>query len=297
MKAPKRHLYHILDASPWPIAISFNLFNLIISFVLVMNRVKFSLFFFLLNFLILLILMYLWWRDVVREATFQGHHTLIVKQGLIFGFILFIISEIMFFFGFFWAFFHSSLSPTIAQGFTWPPIGINILNPLAIPLLNTTILLVSSISITWVHSLLKDNRNIVLKKYFNYINNVKSLKNITKMDLNIIVSKVTNEIHVGFLITIFLALFFTILQLYEYFSAPITILDGIFGSVFFSLTGLHGLHVIIGTIFISVCYIRFNYGHFTEQNHLGLEFAAWYWHFVDVVWLFLYIFVYWWSWL
>jgi len=204
-----------------------------------------------------------WWRDIIRESTYQGNHSLIVQKGLKIGFVLFILSEVMFFFGFFWAFFHSSLSPSIFLGAVWPPVNIVALSPWGIPMLNTVILLLSGLSITWVHF-------AIISGYFDMA-------------------------FYGFNITLFLAFTFTLLQIGEYFNAPFNISDGVFGTVFFSLTGLHGLHVIIGSIFIFVCFIRFTMSHFTTKHHLGFEFASWYWHFVDVVWLFLYIFVYIWG--
>jgi len=212
---------------------------------------------------IVILSLYLWWRDVVRESTYQGNHTLIVQKGLKLGFILFIGSEVMFFAGFFWAFFHSSLSPSILLGLVWPPINIVVLSPWGIPMLNTAILLLSGFSITWVH-------------------------------FGLIAGK-SMHVYWGFIVTLGLAVLFTLLQIYEYFNAPFNFTDSVYGSAFYSLTGLHGAHVIIGSIFIFVCFIRFLNSHFTRKHHLGFEFASWYWHFVDVVWLFLYIFVYIWG--
>lgn len=207
--------------------------------------------------------MSIWWRDIIRESTYQGNHTLIVQIGLKIGFILFICSEIVFFGGFFWAFFHLSLSPSILLGAVWPPVNIISLNPYGIPMLNTVILLLSGFSITWVHF------SLILGDY--------------------------DSVNLGFFITLSLAILFTFLQISEYLMSPFNISDSVYGSVFFSLTGLHGLHVIIGSIFIAVCYYRFFNNEFTIKHHLGFEFATWYWHFVDVVWLFLYIFVYIWG--
>lgn len=173
---------------------------------------------------------------------------------------MFIVSEIMFFFGFFWAYFHSSLSPAIQIGSIWPPFAINTLNPFAVPLLNTFILLVSGITLTIAH-------HAVLNGYYKVA--------IT-----------------AFISTLVYAVIFTIEQVFEYFSASFSINDSIYGSTFYMLTGFHGFHVIIGTIFIAVCFFRFLNSHFTSTHHVGLESAIWYWHFVDVVWLFLYIFIY-----
>jgi cytochrome c oxidase subunit 3 len=204
-----------------------------------------------------------WWRDVVREATFQGHHTYIVQKGLRYGMILFITSEVLFFVAFFWAFFHSSLAPSVELGAIWPPKGIEVLNQWEVPLLNTVILLSSGATVTWAHhSIVSGDRNGAI---------------------------------LGLLLTVILALIFTALQGLEYYEAPFTIADGVYGSTFFIATGFHGLHVIIGTIFLSVCLIRLMKYHFTKHHHFGFEAAAWYFHFVDVVWLFLFVSIYWWG--
>lgn len=259
----KRHLYHLVDRSPWPLTTSMGALFLTSGLVCYMHRVQSGFFILMLGLFILISSMYVWWRDIVRESTYQGYHTLIVQRGLKLGFLLFIGSEIAFFGGFFWAFLHSSLSPSVLIGGVWPPVNITTLNPWGVPLLNTVILLLSGLSITWTH--------------FSIISGD---------------SKSTN---ISFIFTIFLALAFTLLQISEYLSAPFNISDSIFGSTFYSLTGLHGAHVIIGTIFISVCYFRFLNAHFTTKHHLGFEFASWYWHFVDVVRLFLYALVYIWG--
>jgi len=261
----KRHLYHMVDRSPWPFVCSMSVFFLLIGLVFYMHKIEYGFSLVILGLFMIFLIMYVWWRDVIRESTYQGNHTLIVQRGLRLGFILFIASEVMFFAGFFWAFFHSSLCPSVVLGIVWPPVNIVPLNPWGVPLLNTTILLLSGVSITWVHF------SIIYRNYIYVIQ--------------------------GFCITLILAILFTLFQLGEYFSAPFNISDSIYGTTFYSLTGLHGLHVIIGTIFISVCFIRFFLVHFTSKHHIGFEFASWYWHFVDVVWLFLFIFVYiWGSW-
>jgi len=195
----------------------------------------------------------LWWRDVIREGTFEGMHTLKVQQGLRLGFVLFTVSEVMFFFGFFWAFFHSSLSPAIQIGCIWPPAAITPFDPTGIPLINTFILLLSGATLTSAHY------NLLQAKF--------------------------PETLVNFAQTLTCAFLFTFLQLQEYLHAPFAISDGIYGSVFYMITGLHGAHVIVGTLFILVNAVRFYKLHFTTDHHLGFEFGAWYWHFVDVVWL------------
>jgi cytochrome c oxidase subunit 3 len=214
-------------------------------------------------FLTLLSSMTLWWRDVISEATYLGNHTLAVQKGLNMGVALFIVSEALFFLGVFWAFFHSALSPTVELGAQWPPMGIQAVNPFELPLLNTIILLSSGVTVTYAHhSIIKGNRYGALN---------------------------------GLVATVVLALIFTALQGIEYSVSSFTISDGAFGSCFYLSTGFHGLHVMIGTAFIAVGLWRVMAYHSTENHHLGLESSILYWHFVDVVWLFLYISIYYWG--
>lgn len=212
---------------------------------------------------ILLFTMFVWWRDVVREGTFEGQHTSIVQLGLRFGIILFIVSEAMLFFAFFWAFFWASLAPVPEIGSVWPPKGIETLSAWEVPFLNTVILLSSGASVTWAH--------------------------------HAIIAGYRKEAIISLTITVALAIVFTCLQLFEYISAQFTIADGIYGSTFYIATGFHGFHVFIGTCFLTVCLYRVFVYHFTKQHHFGFEAAAWYWHFVDVVWLFLFVSIYWWG--
>lgn len=255
------HAYHIVNPSPWPLTGAFS--ALLLTSGLVIWFHYSSTILLSLGLLANTLTIYQWWRDIIREGTYQGHHTPIVQKGLRYGIILFIVSEVFFFAGFFWAFYHSSLVPTHDLGGCWPPTGITPLNPLEVPLLNTSVLLASGVSITWAHhSLIEGKRN---------------------------------HINQALLITILLGLYFTILQASEYFETPFSISDGIYGSTFFIATGFHGLHVIIGTSFLVVCLLRQLKFHFTSKHHFGFEAAAWYWHFVDVVWLFLYVSIYWWG--
>ena len=180
-----------------------------------------------------------------------------------YGMLLFIVSEVMFFFAFFWAFFHSSVNPSIFIGGVWPPAYIVTLDPWKIPLLNTILLLSSGASVTWAHHAI-----VLGSKYQGCV---------------------------ALIVTIILASIFSGLQGFEYVTAPFSISDGIYGSCFYMLTGFHGFHVIVGTIFLAVGLLRLYLNHFTRQHHFGFEAAAWYWHFVDVVWLFLFITVYWWG--
>lgn len=263
MNTLRGHPYHLVTFSPWPLLISLAAFTTAVGGVMYMHFFSGGLFILLLGLFNVVLVMGLWWRDVIREATFEGHHTLKVQQGLRLGFILFIISEVMFFFGFFWAFFHSALSPAISIGCIWPPLGITPFDPLGIPAVNTYILLLSGATITAAHFSLGAGKYLPTWR-----------------------AMVATET---------LAIIFTYLQLWEYTTAPFSISDGIYGSVFYMITGLHGFHVIIGTLFILVCSTRLERGHFTTTHHLGFEFAAWYWHFVDVVWLFVYLSIYWWG--
>nr|UBN08978.1 cytochrome c oxidase subunit 3 [Panesthia tryoni tegminifera] len=261
MSSHNNHPFHLVDKSPWPltgaIGALITMTGLIKWFHLYNNHLI------LIGFMIMIMTMIQWWRDIVREGTYQGLHTKFVTKGLRWGMILFIISEVFFFISFFWAFFHSSLSPTIEIGSSWPPIGIQPFNPLQIPLLNTAILLSSGVTVTWAHHGLLEN---------NY-----------------------NQSFQGLFLTIILGTYFTVLQAYEYLEASFTIADSVYGSTFFMATGFHGLHVIIGTTFLLTCFLRHLFFHFSSDHHFGFEAAAWYWHFVDVVWLFLYISMYWWG--
>jgi len=264
MSAKKFHPFHLVDPSPWPFLTGLIALYVTVGGVLYMHAFKYGSFLLSLGVFLLLIVASAWWRDVVREGTYEGRHTKSVERGLAIGMVLFIVSEIMFFFAFFWAYFHVSLAPAVEIGSTWPPAGISVLNPWKVPLLNTAILLLSGVTLTCAHYnlVLGQNRGTILTYLFW---------------------------------TVFLGVIFTAFQVYEYIEAPFSIHDGIYGSVFFMLTGFHGFHVIIGTIFIIIGTLRFLFHHFTREHHLGFEAAAWYWHFVDVVWLFLFIFVYCWG--
>lgn len=255
------HPFHIVNISPWPLVVGFGALFIVIGIIKIFIFYDARLLIF--SFIILFIVAILWWRDVVRERTFQGFHSRIVLKGLIVGIILFIVREIFFFFSFFWAFFHSRLRPTIELGSYWPPMGIHPFNPFQVPLLNTVILLSSGVSVTWAHQL-------ILKEDWNGV----------KLSL---------------IVTWLLGLYFLILQGFEYYISSARIRDSVFGSTFFISTGFHGFHVIVGTLFLFIIWIRFLNRHFSGRHHFGFEAAVWYWHFVDVVWLFLFSVVYWWG--
>ena len=259
----QRHTYHLVDPSPWPIITALCAFFFLNSIAMYMHSYNYSGRFALIALTMLIVVMFLWWRDIIREGTYQGHHTVAVQEGLRYGMILFIFSEVLFFVAFFWAFFHNSLGPNVELGSIWPPVGIETISPWDVPLLNTGLLLLSGFTITWAH--------------------------------HAIVAGDKKEAIIGLLSTVILAIVFTSLQIFEYKVAPFSISDGIFGSTFYLATGFHGFHVFIGTVFLSVCLYRLINNHFTRQHHFGFEAAAWYWHFVDVVWLFLFITVYWWG--
>jgi len=263
MSLKRYHPYHIVTPSPWPLLMSMAVLVTAIGATMYMHAFKNGGYILFGGMLHIFGVMFFWWRDVIRESTFEGMHTRKVQAGTRLAFVLFIVSEVMFFFGFFWAFFHSALAPAIAIGCTWPPIGITPFNPYGIPLVNTIFLLLSGATITYTHACLVNGN--FSKTYF------------------------------GFLETLMYAVGFTLLQCEEYLTATFAISDGIFGSVFYMITGLHGFHVIVGTLFIAVCLFRFLKSHFTRTHHLGFEFSAWYWHFVDGVWLFVYLTLYWWS--
>uniref|UniRef100_A0AB39AH77 Cytochrome c oxidase subunit 3 n=1 Tax=Uroleucon sp. TaxID=2939227 RepID=A0AB39AH77_9HEMI len=253
--------YFILNLSPWPILMAMNTFNLMISNIMIMNF-KYNLMS-LLNLIMVFIISMLWWRDVIRESTFQGKHNFYIMNLIKFSMILFIISEMFLFISFFWNFLHNSLAPSIELGLNWPPKNINFFNPLLIPLLNTIILLTSSFTITLTHLYLLNNSK---KKTIIFMN-----------------------------LTIILSIYFLMLQILEYNQATFTFSDSIFGSSFFMATGFHGLHVIIGTIFLMINLLRIMKMHFSYIHHISFELAAWYWHFIDIIWLFLYMTFYWWN--
>lgn len=255
------HPFHIVTLSPWPLLRSLNLIIILTGLVKWFHLNSINLF--ILRLLSLIINSFSWWRDIIRERTYQGCHTLNVEILLRLGIILFITSEVFFFLRFFWAFFHISLSPNIEIGGIYPPINIKLFPPIDTPLLNTIILLTSGISITWRH--------------WRILN--KSLK----------------ERKLSLILTSTLGIYFSYLQFSEYSEASFCINDSSFGGIFFIITGFHGIHVIIGTLFITISIYRLNSLQFSNKHHFGFEASSWYWHFVDVIWLFVYIFLYWWP--
>lgn len=258
-----KHTYHLVDPSPWPILASLGALMLTMGFVLYMHKYEGGNTLAITGLLLIIFVMYVWWRDVIREATFESQHTPAVQRGLRLGMILFIISEIMFFFAFFWAFFHSSLSPTFNIGGIWPPQAIIPIDTWGIPLTNTIFLLTSGATVTWAHHAL--------------------------------IARAKKHTIIALILTLIFAGFFTTLQIIEYFEASFSISDSVFGSCFYMTTGFHGFHVFIGTIALAISLIRVTLSHYTNTHHFGFESAIWYWHFVDVVWLFLFVTIYWWG--
>jgi cytochrome c oxidase subunit 3 len=256
----KNHPYHLVDPSPWPFVGSLAALVLTIGAVLFMHDHGPWILIAGLSFLIFTL--FGWWKDVVCEASLN-QHTPQVQQGFRYSMAFFILTEVMFFVAFFWAYFHASLFPTDAIGNIWPPKGIHTLDPFGLPYFNTLLLLLSGTTLTWAHfSLLEGNIKDTLTQIAY---------------------------------TILLGGLFLCVQFYEYYHATFAFKGGIYPSTFFMATGFHGLHVLIGTIFLVVCWFRMRRGHFTADDHFGFEAAAWYWHFVDVVWLFLFISIYWWG--
>jgi cytochrome c oxidase subunit 3 len=277
----KKHDYHLVNPSPWP---AFGATGALITaiggigYMRWLNGDVYPLFgvnlanpyIFYIGLVVVLYTMFSWWKDTIKEAH-AGDHTRVVSLHLRYGMIMFIASEVMFFVAWFWAFFDASLFPdeanqvmrTAFTGGQWPPKGIEVLDPLHLPLYNTVILLLSGTTVTWAHhALLHNDRKGLVQ---------------------------------GLALTILLGMLFTSVQAYEYIHAPFAFKQSIYGATFFMATGFHGFHVIIGTIFLAVCLFRAMAGDFTPKQHFGFEAAAWYWHFVDVVWLFLFCCVYVWA--
>ena len=269
MAHAKNHDYHILPPSWHPFTAALGAFVMLFGAVLwfspnVTNNTPWI---FVIGLVIVVYTAFSWWADVVDESQ-HGDHTPVVRIGLRYGVVLFIMSEVMFFLAWFWSFFKHALYPMtegspLVDG-VWPPAGIETFDPWHLPLINTLILLCSGMAATWAHHALAHENN-------------------------------RDDMKWGLIIAVVLGVFFTVLQAYEYSHAQFGFAGNIYGASFFMATGFHGFHVIIGTIFLLVCLVRLQLGQFTPESHVGFEAAAWYWHFVDVVWLFLFAAVYIWG--
>lgn len=256
-----KHPFHLVSPSPWPLLSSCSSLFLVCGLVLSWSNS--GLLLLVLGLLIIFVSSFLWWSSVIRESTSLGFHSLRVQSGLRIGMSLFIVSEIFFFLAFFWAYLHCALSPNVELGSSWPPPGLSSLSPLHVPLLNTIVLLCSGATVTWSHSSLCSGQ--------------------------------FPSCFFSLLLTVALGVFFSLLQGFEYYQSSFCISDGAYGSCFYLATGFHGLHVLIGTLFLGVSLFRVAALHFTPSRHLGFVFACWYWHFVDVVWILLYLIVYIWG--
>ncbi|HYG85519.1 MAG TPA: cytochrome c oxidase subunit 3 [Azospirillum sp.] len=258
------HPYHLVKPSPWPLLGAFAGGLLATGAILYMHYDQMWLL--IVGVLAVLAVMFGWWRDIIKEAVVERAHTPVVKIGLRYGMALFIASEVMFFLAFFWAYFDAALFPKIfaqnPQG-VWPPPNIKPFDPFHLPFMMTVILLLSGVTATWAHHEIQAGNNRKAGQALG--------------------------------LTVLLGVMFTFFQGWEYSHAAFGFTDGIYPSTFFMATGFHGFHVIVGTIFLIVCWYRTVKGHFTPDSHFGFEAAAWYWHFVDVVWLFLFVSIYWWG--
>lgn len=260
----EQHPFHILPPSALPFLTAIFTFSFLYSTVQYFHNgwtetVAITL---TLSIPALLLTLAYWFFSIHQEAN-EGFHTKKVRWNLLHGVMLFITSEVMLFFSIFWAFFHSSMSPTVAIYCTWPPVGIEVIDPWALPLLNTVILLSSGVSLTYAH------RALANAEY--------------------------ESVSLGLSITLWYGILFTAIQLFEYINSPFSINDSVYGSVFFLATGFHGLHVIIGSIMLLITLLRNGLRQITATQHVGFIASAWYWHFVDVVWLFLFVSIYWWG--
>jgi len=259
----RRHLFHLVNPSPWPLLVSASLFYVVSGIAFYMHSVEYGGYSLIFGLIVLIYCAFFWFNDIIDEATCSGYHTKVVKEGLRLGFIFFIVSELMLFFGFFWAFFHCSLFPSIEIGSIFPPVGIHVIKASGFPLFNTFLLILSGASVTWAH------RCFSLGFFKGALD--------------------------ALFTTIFLGLFFVLLQMLEYYEASFNYSDSVYSCSFYMLTGLHGCHVLAGVSFLAICLIRLVRRHFLTNHYLGFVFAIWYWHFVDAVWILLFLIVYCWG--
>lgn len=255
--------FHLVKPSPWPIYLVFGLFGFLLNLTMIMHNITDNYMILLINVITLIYIGLLWSRDIIGEATYLGEHTSKVSEGLNIGFLLFLITELMWFFGIFWAYFYSALTPSVEIGEIWPPISIIPIQATDLPLFNTLILLISGATITYSHHAL------IARNRFNSI--------------------------FGLFLTILLGFLFIICQYFEYYYCSYTLADSVYGSVFFMLTGLHGIHVITGTLLLCLNFYRLYNYQLTSEKHTGFNTSILLWHFLDVAWLFVYIVCYYWG--
>lgn len=252
--------FHLVEVRPWPLLASIRGMGLTFGGIKWWHNRDYTIL--ILAILLKIVIFVVWFGDVIKENV-GGFHNRVVMFGFRFGMILFIISEVLFFFSFFWSYFHNCWGPQLEVGYVWPPIYFRklVIDPFSIPLLNTVVLLSSGARVTWAH------HSLVNQSY--------------------------DKALIGLAVTALLGVYFLFLQGNEYFLRTFSIKSRVYGTAFFMLTGFHGFHVTIGTILLIVCFLRSYFTHFSKNQHVGFEASAWYWHFVDVVWLFLYFFIYW----
>lgn len=255
--------FFLLTPSPWPLFSSFAVFLMLTGFAAYLNYYISGLFCFFLGVFFVILAFVFWCRDLIRELTFLGRSSLLVESNIRWAFWFFIVSEALLFFSFFWAFFHSAFEPVVQIGAVWPPMESIQMNSLGIPIVNTIFLLASGAALTWA-------------QYG-------------------IIGGQAREVKLGFAVLFAYAVFFMMSQWHEYVVAFHQVNDSVFGSTMYILTMFHGLHVLIGSIFLFICFIRFLLGHFKTVSYLALTLAAWYWHFVDVVWVLVFLWIYLWG--
>nr|ABK79928.1 cytochrome c oxidase subunit III [Tigriopus californicus] len=256
-----RHPYHLVDESPWPLLAAAG--GLFITSGMLKGFAQGEWVLFFLGGAHVWLLSGLWWNDMSKKGGVQGLHTFVVQTGLRWGMALLMVSEAFFFLSFFGTFSMGSLSPAIEIGGAWPPLGVLVFSPWEVPLLNTIVLLSSGLTVTWAHHAVQSGE--------------------------------LGEALLGLGSTLVLGGYFTCLQGFEYWEASFSFADSVYGSSFYIATGFHGIHVIVGSLFLLVSLFRLKQCSFSASHHVGLEAGIWYWHFVDVVWLFLYLVVYWWG--
>lgn len=257
------HPFHLVSPSPWPIFFTFSVSGALFNLVMLFNNYINDSYIFILNIITLLYCGLLWGKDIIAEATYLGHHTAKVSRGISIGYLIFLATEFLTFFAVFWAYFHSALSPTVELGELWPPLGITAIQATDLPLLNTLILLASGATITYSH------HGLIGKSWSASV--------------------------YGLLFTIILGILFIICQYIEYTLCTYTIADSVYGTVFFALTGLHGFHLFLGVFFLILSFYRLYTLQMTTTHHTGYSTTILLWHFLDVMWLFVYIVCYYWG--